>query len=381
MESLKILTFLRYPPWDKRASGGQVVAWSTIKGLAKEGHCLKVVIGDTPEPLPCIDNIEFFKTKPYKINKTNFTWFMESLKFKNIDLVYGIDPENFLTNLYWKKVKKVPVIHEVQSPRISALHIKNIYKISSIEALKWCLYFSFDRLACSYSDAIFVPSTYSKNMIIKEYKVQSSKIFIIPNGVKRAILRKHEKKLDRNNVKLIFIGKLVAQKGVDILIKSIKEIMRRKYNVTLSIVGNGDLQEEYEKLVLDLGLESNVKFMGFVIGNEKFELLRNSDIFVFPSNHESFGIVLIEAMALSLPVITTNITAIPEVVGTDTGILISHNDVNALTEAITYLIENPDEMKQMGLAGYERVEKFYTWDKVINKKIDVFKKICLNEIH
>jgi len=367
MESLKILTFLRYPPWDKRAAGGQFSAWSTIKGLAEEGHCLKVIIGDTPEPLPPVDNIEFYKTKSYKINKTNITWFKESLKFKNIDLVYGFDPENFLTNLYWKKIRKVPVVHEVKSPRVSPLPIRNIYKISSIEALKWHLYFSFDSLACKYSDIIFVPSNYSKNMIIKMYNLSPSKIFAVPNGVEKSILRNHNKDFDRNNVRLLFIGKLVAQKGVDILIKSIKNVVKRKYSVTLLIVGNGDL-EQYKKLVLKLSLESNVKFMGFLIGDEKFELLKNSDIFVFPSNYESFGNVLIEAMASGLPVITTNITAIPEIVDTDSGILIPPNDVNALAEAIIHLIENPDEMKRMGLAGYEKVENYFTWDAIISEK-------------
>lgn len=378
MKSLKILTFLRYPPWDKRAAGGQFSAWSTIKWLAKKGHCLKVVIGDTSEPLPCVDNIEFYKTKPYKINRTNITWFMESLKFKNIDLVYGFDPENFLTNLYCKKVRKVPIVHEVKSPRVSPLPLRNIYKVSSIESLKWHLYFSFDSFACRYSDVIFVPSNYSKNMIKKEYKLEPSKIFAIPNGVERDILRKHDENFERNNVKLIFIGKLVAQKGVDILIKSIKEVVKKGYNVTLMIVGNGDLEEEYKKMVLKFGLESNVKFLGFVSGDGKFELLKTSDIFVFPSNHESFGNVLIEAMASSLPVITTNVTAIPEVVDTDTGILILPNNAKALAEAIIYLIKNPDEMRRMGLAGYEKVKKYFIWDTIIDKKIDILKKILDN---
>lgn len=375
MESLKILTFLRYPPWDKRASGGQFSAWTTIRKIAERGHFIRVVIGETSEHLPNLDNLEFYKSRSYEINKSNFSWLRDSLKFEDVDLIYGFDPENFLTNMYWKKILGTPIIHEVKSPRVSPLPpVRYFYKISSMKSLRWHSYFSSDSYACKFSDVIFVPSKYSKKMITDSYNVNPLKITVIPNGIDRNALKKRRKTLDKDNVNLIFIGKLSYQKGLDVLIKSIREVKKSGHNVTLRIIGDGDF-EKYKLLVSKLDLNSNIKFLGRITGEDKFSVLSASDIFVFPSNYESFGNVLVEAMARSLPIISTNTTAIPEVVGGDAGILISPNDPISLARAINCLIENPRETKRMGIAGYKRVEKYYTWDKIIDWKINIFKNL------
>jgi glycosyltransferase involved in cell wall biosynthesis len=101
-----------------------------------------------------------------------------------------------------------------------------------------------------------------------------------------------------------------------------------------------------------------------------------ADLFVLPSRRESFGLVLAEAMAAGLPVIATQVGAIPEVVKDgETGILVPPEDPSALANAVSDLLDHPRVMKDMGTRGRERAEKHFTWDKVAQRVVRTYHQI------
>ncbi len=374
MESLNILTFLRYPPWDKRAAGGQFSAWSTITGLAERGHKLKVIIGDTQEKLPYIKGIEFFKTKSYKINITNIDWFFESLNFSNIDLIYGFDPENFLTNIYWKKFKKVPIIHEVHSPRVLMIDLKSLLMSRSLEALKWQIYFELDKFASQNSTAVITPSNFMKVDLEKKYKLKQNRMKVVYNGV-NSFNNERKRKFFENGTELLFIGALIFQKGVDILLDCFHKICSKFNNVNLNIVGSGLQEDKLKKHVLKLGLMNRVTFFGRLPEFEKNNLLINSDILIVPSRHENFPMVILEAMSAGLPVIGTDVGGIPEQIMNGVNGVIVKPTVDSLYEAIKDLITHQYIAEKMGTEGKKSFQKYFTKEKMIRDKMNIINEL------
>jgi glycosyltransferase involved in cell wall biosynthesis len=142
------------------------------------------------------------------------------------------------------------------------------------------------------------------------------------------------------------------------------------------LVGKGTQELELKQLTRKLNLEKHIKFAGYVDGwsNEITDYYNSADIFVFPSLKEGFGMVLVEAMACGLPVISTNTSAIPEVVG-DAGILVEPRNPRVLADAIIRLIEDIGLRKRLGKKGRRRVVEEFTWDIVTDKILGIYEEV------
>jgi len=157
---------------------------------------------------------------------------------------------------------------------------------------------------------------------------------------------------ERDNVKLLFIGGDWIRKGL-MLLTEVYSKLKNKYDVELSVVTEESIQ------VAELGDGINV-FHGLPFERVFPGMYSDSDIFVLPTRFETFGYSLLEAMACSLPVVTTDVYAIPEIVEDwRTGYLTPYGDVNALEEKLIELIEDSSLRRKMGKAGRKKVkEKF-----------------------
>jgi glycosyltransferase involved in cell wall biosynthesis len=166
---------------------------------------------------------------------------------------------------------------------------------------------------------------------------------------------------------LLFCGRLNGphqQKGVDILLRAMQLILKQ-HRVTLEIVGTGPRERQYKKMTGQLGIENHVKFLGFIPGDGLPRIYANADLFVLPTRRESFGLTLAEAMAAGLPVVSTSITAVPEVVSDgETGLLVPPNNPEKLAAAVNLLLGQPEKMRVMGQKGRVRAKELFTWEKV-----------------
>jgi glycosyltransferase involved in cell wall biosynthesis len=141
--------------------------------------------------------------------------------------------------------------------------------------------------------------------------------------------------------------------------------------------GEGDVNKQnFQKKVESLGLNTSTNYVGKKYGREKEAIFSVSDIFVFPTYYETFGLVNLEAMQFSLPVVSTVEGGIPDIVEDGvTGYLVPQKDVNALAEKLKVLICNPKLRKQMGLAGRIKYKQYFTL-KIFESRL----KNILNEI-
>ena len=134
--------------------------------------------------------------------------------------------------------------------------------------------------------------------------------------------------------------------------------------------------DAYRALATTLGVDSHVQFRGFIEHGKLPDHYANADLFVLPSKMEAFGLVLAEAMASGLPVVSTRVGGIPEVVEEGvTGLLVPPNDPPALAEAIIDLLDDRDRMRAMGVRGRERVREHFTWDKVAERVVGFYEEI------
>ena len=167
------------------------------------------------------------------------------------------------------------------------------------------------------------------------------------------------------------VARLVPQKALHILLEGFSLYLQNTNKPTkLVIVGSGALESDLKKQTIDLGIQNQVVWAGF---REDIPVIMNAlDLFALTSEYEGLGLVLLEAMCASKPVVASRISAIPEVVSDGkTGILFTPKDVLALAKAFKYL-ENEETRWQFGSAGNEKVRKNFTLEKMAEQTIEVY---------
>jgi glycosyltransferase involved in cell wall biosynthesis len=156
---------------------------------------------------------------------------------------------------------------------------------------------------------------------------------------------------------ILFVGRLLHGKGLSILFEAVTELRRRGLDVSVIVVGDGPARHEVEAAA---GRAERVRVLGSVGQDELLSHYAQADIFCLPSFAEGIPVVAMEAMALELPVVTTRIMGIPELVDDGVhGLLVPPGRVDALTEALDRLVRSPDERRRMGQAAREKVRRDY----------------------
>ena len=213
--------------------------------------------------------------------------------------------------------------------------------------------------------------TVNKKMIneLINIGVSSKKIAFIPNGVK---IKHIAKQKYQNNEKIIvtFIGRLHAQKSVNILLKAFKKVSNKKPNLKLElwIIGDGPLRIELENLSKRLKINKSVTFYGNISDISK--KLALTDIFVLPSLSEGMSNSLLEAMAYGLPCIATRIDGNKELIKDGiNGILVPAKNAGALSDTILKLVDDKKLRKIMGKNAFENVKKKYCIKNVAKQYI------------
>lgn len=209
--------------------------------------------------------------------------------------------------------------------------------------------------------------------------MSSSKIYAISSGIDFADPKDIQPLNSIEHPCLLFVGFLRRTKGVDILLKATSLIKKKAPNVHTYIIGTGPQEAELRRLVKELRLNENVKFLGFISESEKYSYYKSADVCVFPSlYYEPFGIVVLEAMACRKPVVASNVGGLPFLVEDGkTGVLFERGNFEDLAEKVITLVKNKDLREEMGEAGCKRAKKF-SWEKVAKRTVKVYAEMLKN---
>tara|TARA_R110002050_G_scaffold224120_3_gene360085 strand:- start:3008 stop:4228 length:1221 start_codon:yes stop_codon:yes gene_type:complete len=174
-----------------------------------------------------------------------------------------------------------------------------------------------------------------------------------------------EEKREINNIKkksFLCIGRLCEQKGQLLLLRGIKKIIDKGFDVNLVLAGDGEMRSEVEELINKLGINDNVEITGWVSSNEIHTLLDKSDAMILPSFGEGLPVAIMEALATRTPVITTYIAGIPELIHNGkTGWLCHAGDHEAIANIIEkFIYTTNDTLLSITNQGYEEVKKHHS---------------------
>jgi glycosyltransferase involved in cell wall biosynthesis len=280
--------------------------------------------------------------------------------FKLIKLIKKFNPELVYFSLspiglaLIKDFILVKIIKKFSCPIIFHLHSKGIQKHGEKSRLYHILYsnlFKDCNTICLAKELINDISTYV-----------SKKPYIVPNGIDDMKFRINDKS-KLNTPRIVFLSNFRKSKGILEIIKAASILRDKGILFKLVLIGDsGDISiNKLKSKVYRHNLTNYIDHIGPLYGIDKFKKLSESDLLVFPTTNEAFGLVILEAMQCGLPVISFNEGGIPSVIDNNkTGFIVDRENINILIEKIRWLIENPDERIKMGIAGRKKFEEEYT---------------------
>ena len=159
---------------------------------------------------------------------------------------------------------------------------------------------------------------------------------------------------------------------------AMKQLKKQDVNVSLDLVGKGDAEDKYRALAKELGVENEVRFIGYVPREEIAKYYATAHVFVLASYNEGMSVATLEAMATGLPVVTTRTGGSADLISEGVnGFTFEWGDVDTLTDHLTYLANNRASARKMAIASRERAMKF-TWDYPANRYLELFKSFGKN---
>lgn len=206
-----------------------------------------------------------------------------------------------------------------------------------------------------------------------------AKLHIVHCGVDPSRYTKADKPQSRN---LLFVGRLAGVKGVPVLFDALALVAKRYPDTHLTLIGDGPEREKLELLATKLGIKQSVTFAGYQSQSEVATHLAQTDVFVLPSFAEGVPVVLMEAMAAQVPVVTTRIAGIPELVRDgESGYLVAPGDTEELRDGINKLLDDPNLREKMGVLGRTRVVEHYASDVEAARLAQLFTAVSNNHNH
>jgi len=191
---------------------------------------------------------------------------------------------------------------------------------------------------------------------------------------------------DRSLVKLLTIARMVEKKGLEYAIKAVSRVAQKYSNIEYNIIGDGILRSRLENLIKGLGISDKINLLGWKTQEELKSLLQEAHIFILTSvtagdgDMEGQGLVLQEAQAVGLPVLSTLHNGIPEgVIDGKSGFLVPERDVDALVKKLEYLIEHPELWPEMGRYGRKFVEERYDIQKLNQRLVKIYEAILTDD--
>lgn len=224
--------------------------------------------------------------------------------------------------------------------------------------------YSIEKDGMDNADCIMCVSELTRQTVINHYHQDPRKVFTVHNAVYP--LKKELQDIPRpdhkNKEKIVtFLGRITMQKGPEYFVEAASLVLKRTRNVRFCMAGSGDMMEEMIMLAAERGIADRFHFPGFMRGNQVYECLKNSDVYVMPSVSEPFGISPLEAMQCGTPTIISKQSGCAEIL--TNCFKIDYWDIHAMADAIFSICNNESLFNYLQVEGKREVDQI-TWEKV-----------------
>ena len=238
-------------------------------------------------------------------------------------------------------------------------------------------------MATRRADRILTVSEASKSDILRRFRVPADKIVVTYNAIDAGFLAepseeefaRARERYQLTNPFILYVGNIKPHKNLERLIDAFDRVRRQGFD-NLSLVIIGDQISRYQGLrraVHRHKLHKHVRFLGFVPIETLAVLYRLAALFVFPSLYEGFGLPPLEAMACGTPVVTSNASSMPEVVG-EAAFLVDPYDADSIADGMRQVLTNADLRATLVERGFERA-KMYSWERSVRRIREIYSEV------
>jgi glycosyltransferase involved in cell wall biosynthesis len=372
---------LRGVEWDAPPGSGQVIE------LEEDEEAVRVPAGG-----PISNNSRVYRIDPHMYQIGNFytntvqtNVLLEQAgqqlfnHFGHFDLIHAHDWLVSFAAIALKHSRRVPLLSTIHATEMGRNHGHLWEQMQrDIHQAEWNLvYESWRTIACSH---------YMSWEIQTYFGAPPGKIDVIPNGVDttpfdrldRGDLMSWRDQLARRDEKIVFyVGRLVWEKGLQVLVDAAPQIVSIYPNVRFVIAGGGDFRYDLAARARHNGVGDWFMFPGRISDEDRNRLYKVADVAVFPSLYEPFGIVALEAMAAGTPVVTTDVGGLNEVVDLHhTGIKVHPNDPGSLAWGILHTLVNPQWAAQRAQNAYRVVREQFNWHRIARMTNAVYERVA-----
>ncbi len=392
--------------------GGQgVYLYFLSRELARMGHSVTILAG-SPDPWPMpwaetirVENLNLWGVRRNFISPSDPWRIFRPLNFLEFAATrLGFLPEMLIFSLRSLQIlkrilpqKKFDVLHDVQSlgygfllakhfrrPRVTTVHHPltidfqaSVDRDRTVKERYYTVVFYPLRMqgrVIRRLDRVLTSSWETAREIERAFRVKPEKIRMVYNGLDTEFFRSGQDR-ERMPRSLLFVGNTDdSKKGIVYLLQGLALLAPE---IRLTIVDQGAPEKTYAPgIVADLGLTDRVTFTGKISAETLRDFYRRSEIVVLPSLYEGFGLPAAEAMACGTPVIAARVGALPEVLGEDgAGVLVPPRNPAELAKEIRRIMADPSTRAQMGIKGRRRVEELFTWGKIAERTVSVYREL------
>ena len=349
--------------------GGSGIIATELAHLLAKKHELHLISYDKPVRLG--EEIDFsfhkvellsyplFKRVPCCYSLALVSKLVEIIKSYSLDIVHAHYAVPNATSAYLAKK-----ICNDSVRVVTTLHGTDSYLVGSHPSYKEVTQFGMQQ-----SDALTAVSEYLKERTMVEFDI-SREIRVIPNFVDPQRFRRFKK--DREQKIVCHSSNFRPIKRIPDIIKAFK-IISKEIDCKMSLIGNGPERPRAEKMAKNLGISENVEFLGNVKNVQ--EILGRSDLFLLPSEDESFGLAALEAMSCEVPVVASNVGGLKELIshGVD-GYLVKIGDAEALAQCSLKILQDLSLQEKFGRNARQKVLEKYTPDKIVPRYEDLYEE-------
>lgn len=230
---------------------------------------------------------------------------------------------------------------------------------------------------------LFLPiSERWKNELIslgcREDKIKVHHMGIDPQKYNHA----HHRSQNGDKIKILTIGRFVEKKGIRYGVEAVGRVIKEHADIEYRIIGDGPLRNEVESIIFNMNLRGKVKLLGWKSQEEIIDFMKDTDILLAPSvigqdgDQEGIPVVLMEAMAMGLPVVSTYHSGIPELVQDNvSGFLAPERNVSVLAEKLKQCIESRDKWPEIGMAGRKTIMENFNINTLNNRLVDIYQRL------
>ncbi len=377
-----------FPP---RVIGGLAMhVYDLSTSMARQGVDVTVVTcGDAAlTERERVDGVDVLRVRPYDLPtgdilgwslQLNVAMLERAINYVNhegpVDIIHAHDwlvayAARALKHGY--RIPMVATVHATEYGRNNGLHNQLQRSIGDIE---WWLTYEAWRVICC--------SSYMVDEVRRVFSLPSDKIRLIPNGVYPEKLRQKEVPpgfkdrwaLPYERI-VFFVGRLVPEKGVQVLLEAVPKILTYCPEAKFVIAGTGPFQDFLRQKANDLALGDKVLFAGYVSEEDRDCLYQVADVAVFPSLYEPFGIVALEAMAAGTPVVVSDSGGLAEIVSNnEDGLWAITGSANSLADRVIEILSNPNLAQRLAQNAMNKVYAQYDWKIISANTIAVYEEV------